>query len=342
MSNIDNDFNSEIALNSEIKDKRVDNAGFRDKILGKNFVEKLLQVVITLFGITFITFGLVHLAPGDPVRTMYISSGSIPSEEIIEQTREAMGLNDPFVVQYFNWLSNILQGDFGTSYSLNRPVVDAVTPRIIKSLNLAISSLVVMLIVSFPLGVISAIKENKLVDYIVRVFTFVGMSSPNFFVGTLFLYFFALKLNFLPVISKGAGIQPLILPSLTLAFAMSAKYIRQIRSIVLDELGKEYVMGAKSRGIKFSTIIIKDVIPNTLLPLITLLGLSFGSLLSGVAVVEVIFSYPGIGSLAVNAITAYDYPLIQAYVLIISVIYMSINLLVDLSYQFLDPRIKNN
>lgn len=310
-------------------------------MLNKNILDKFFQIIITLFGISFITFSLIHLAPGDPIRTMYISSGNIPSEEIIEQTREAMGLNEPFLVQYFNWLKNILQGDFGTSYSLNRPVIEAISTRIIKSLNLAILSLFFMLCISVPLGILSAVKENKFIDYVIKIYTFIGVSSPNFFVGTILLYVFGLKLSVFPVVSVGGGINSLILPALTLAFSMSAKYTRQIRSIVLDELNKEYVMGAKARGTKFSKIIIIDVIPNTLLPLTTLLGLSFGSLLSGVAVVEVIFSYPGIGSLAVDAISSYDYPLIQAYVLLISLIYMTVNLLVDISYQFLDPRIKH-
>lgn len=305
----------------------------------KEILNKIIQIIITLFGISIITFGLVYLAPGDPVTTMYLSSGFLPSDEVIDATREAMGLNNPFHVQYFNWLGNVLQGDLGQSYSLNRPVIDAISTRVVKSFNLAVSSLVLMLVVSFPLGIISAVYKNKFVDYLVRVYTFVGISSPGFFVGTILLYVVALKFKLLPVISTGDGIIPLILPSVSLAFSMSAKYIRQIRSIVISELEKDYVMGAKARGIKFSTIILKDVLPNTLPPLVTLLGISFGSLLSGVAVIEVIFSYPGIGSLAVSAISSYDYPLIQSYVLLISLFYMIINVIVDISYPFLDPRI---
>lgn len=305
----------------------------------KEFLNRFIQILVTLLGISIITFGLVYIAPGDPVRTMYLASGNLPSEEIIERTKEAMGLNNPFHVQYLNWLSNILQGDLGISYSLNRPVVEAISSRVAKSFNLTVTSLFLTLIISFPLGIISAIYKNKFTDYLVRFCTFLGISSPNFLVGTLLLYFIALKWKFLPVISNGTGLTPLILPSVTLAFSMSSKYIRQIRTIVLNELEQDYIMGAKSRGIKFSHIIIKDLIPNTLPPLITLLAISFGSLLSGVAVVEVIFSYPGIGSLAVDAISAYDYPLIQAYVLLTSLCYMVVNLLVDISYPILDPRI---
>ncbi len=303
-------------------------------------INRIFQLIITLFGISLITFGLVYLAPGDPVTTMYLSSGFLPDQEVIEQTREAMGLNKPFHEQYFDWLKMVIGGDLGQSYSLNRPVVEAISTRLVKSARLAFSSLFLMLIVSLPLGVISAIKQNKFTDYLIRGYTFIGISTPGFLVGTLLIYIVALKYKLLPVVSVGDGILPLILPSIALAFSMSAKYIRQIRSIVITELSKDYVMGAKSRGIKFGTIIIKDVLPNTLPPLVTLLGLSFGSLLSGVAVIEVIFSYPGIGSLAVDAISSYDYPLIQAYVLLISLGYMVTNILVDISYPFLDPRIR--
>ena len=298
------------------------------------------QLIFTALGISFIVFGLVYLAPGDPVRTMYISSGNIPSEAVIEQTREAMGLNEPFLMQYFNWLADIIRGDFGMSYSLNQPVIDIIMPRFMKSVQLAVVSMILMMMISFPLGILAAVKANTIVDYIIRVYAALGISMPSFFVGTILLYTIALKLNLLPVVSVGGGVEALVLPSVTLAFVMSAKYIRQIRGIVLEELKKGYVLGGLARGIKFRTIIVKDVLLNCLFPFITLLGLSFGSLLSGVAVVEVIFSYPGIGGMAVDAITAYDYPLIQAYVLLISFVYMSVNFLTDLSYNLLDPRVK--
>ncbi len=302
-------------------------------------LKRLGRIFVTLIGVTFISFALIYLAPGDPIRTMYLASGNMPNEEIIEQTREAMGFNKPFYEQYANWLFNIFRGNFGDSISLNRPVADVVFTRLTNSLQLAISSLLLMIVVSVPLGILAAIKENKFVDYIIRLFTFFGISMPGFLVGTILLYVVALRLKLIPVIAVGGGIEMLILPSATLAFSMSAKYIRQIRAIVIEELKSGYVVGARARGISFFQIIIRDVMPNALPPLVTLLALSFGSLLSGVAVIEVIFSYPGIGSLAVDAISSYDYPLIQAYVLLISLVYMVVNLIVDISYQFLDPRI---
>ena len=304
----------------------------------RTLAKRLLQMIIVLFGISFFTFCLTYLAPGDPVRTMYAASGTMPSEEIIEATRDEMGLNDPFLMQYARWLGNCLKGDFGTSYSMNQPVLSIIGEKIVPTLKLAFLSLLIMLAVAVPFGVIAAVKQNRPIDYLIRGCTFLGVSIPNFWVGLLLLYLFALKLGLLPVVSTGNG----ILPAITLAFAMSAKYTRQVRTAVLEELNQDYVVGARARGIDERTILWRHVFPNALLPLVTLLGLSLGSLLGGTAVVEVIFSYPGLGNLAVSAITAYDYPLIQAYVLWIALIYMVINLIVDLSYDLLDPRIRES
>ncbi len=297
-------------------------------------------MMLVLFGISLVTFALTYLSPGDPVRTMYASSGMLPSEEVIQQTREALGLNRSFFVQYWCWLRDCLSGYFGISFSARKPVSDVIILRLGPTLKLAFMSLIVMLIISIPLGMLAAVKKNKVIDYFIRGTTFLGISIPNFWVGLMLLYVVALKFKLVPVISTGDGIDKMILPVLTLAFAMSAKYTRQVRTAILEELNQDYVIGARSRGIKESTILWKHVFPNALLPLITLLGLSLGSLLGGTAVIEVIFSYPGLGSLAVSAITSYDYPLIQAYVMWIALIYMLINLFVDISYRYLDPRVR--
>lgn len=306
----------------------------------KQLISRIMQIAVVLFGISLITFALTYLSPGDPVRTMYASSGMMPSEEIIEQTRESLGLNRPFFVQYWSWLKDCLTGHFGVSYSTKAPVAEVILLRLGPTLKLAFMSLIVMLLISVPFGMLAAVKKNKLIDYIVRGATFLGISMPNFWVGLMLLYILALKFQLLPVISTGDGIEKMILPVLTLAFAMSAKYTRQVRTAILEELNQDYVIGARARGIKESTILWKHVFPNALLPLITLLGLSLGSLLGGTAVVEVIFSYPGLGNLAVSAIKSYDYPLIQAYVMWISLIYMIINLLVDISYKYVNPRVR--
>ena len=301
---------------------------------------RILQIIIILFGISFLTFCLIYLAPGDPVKAMYAANGSVPSEEVLITMREKMGLNDPFLMQYFNWLFGCLHGDFGTSYSLNKPVASVLLQRMWPTLKLTLFSLILMLGVSVPFGVLSAVKHNKAADYIIRIFSFIGVSLPGFWLGVMLIYIVALKLKLLPVISTDTGFKKMILPAVTLAFSMAAKYTRQVRAAVLEELHKDYVTGARNRGIKESTVLWAHVFPNALLPLITLLGLSFGSLLGGTAVVEVIFSYPGLGSLAVSAVAARDYPLIQGYVLWTALIYMMVNLAIDISYGILDPGTK--
>lgn len=306
----------------------------------KALISRLLQMVIVLIGISILTFLLTYMSPGDPVRNMYTASGVMPSEEMIQETREEMGLNDPFLTQYFRWAANCLKGDFGNSYSLRKPVVTLLSQRLWPTLKLTIFSMILMLIFAVPLGMLSAVYKDSWIDYIVRGFTFLGCSLPNFWVGLLLMLVFCVKINIFPVMSSGGDFKSLVLPSATLAIAMASKYTRQVRTAVLEELSQDYVVGAKARGVKSWKILWLNVFPNSLLPLITMLGLSIGSLLGGTAVVEVIYSYPGLGNLAVQAIVSCDYFLIQGYVLWVAIIYMLINLVVDLSYNFVDPRMR--
>lgn len=297
-------------------------------------------MLVVLIGISILTFLLTYISPGDPVRNMYLAQGVMPDEAQVAVTREEMGLNDPFLTQYFRWLGNCLKGDFGNSFALNKPVVTLLKARLWPTLKLALLSMVLMLVISVPLGVLSAVYQNKIIDYLVRIITFFGVSIPNFWVGLLLVLFFCVQMKLLPVVSSGGSFKDMILPAVTMAVAMSAKYTRQVRTAVLEELHSDYVIGARARGVKESKILWGNVFPNSLLPLITMLGLSVGSLLGGTSVVEVIFSYPGLGNLAVSAITSYDYYLIQGYVLWVAVIYMVINLLVDISYNYVDPRMR--
>ena len=301
---------------------------------------RLLQMLIVLIGISILTFLLTYLSPGDPVRNMYLAQGVMPDEEQVAIQREEMGLNDPFLVQYGRWLTNCLKGDFGKSYSMNKPVVTLLLARLWPTLKLALMSMILMLVISVPLGVLSAVYKDKPIDYIVRAVTFFGVSVPNLWVGLMLILIFCVQLKLLPVVSSGGSFKDLILPAVTLAIAMSAKYTRQVRTAVLEELSSDYVVGARARGVKEGKILWGNVFPNSLLPLITMLGISVGSLLGGTSVVEVIFSYPGLGNLAVSAITSYDYYLIQGYVLWVSIIYMVINLIVDISYNYVDPRMR--
>ena len=301
---------------------------------------RLAHIFLVLLGVSFLSFLLMYVSPGDPVRAMYAVSGSIPSEEVLEQTREELGLNDPFFIQYGNWISNCLRGDFGTSYSKGEAVATLLMERVMPTIQLALLSLVIMVLVAVPIGVYSALRQNSILDYLLRGTTFISISMPNFWVGLLLLYVVAMKLGWLPVVSNQMNFQRLILPAVTLAIAMAGKYARQVRAAILEELRQDYVVGARARGLSERCVLWCHVLPNAVLPLITMLGLSLGSLLGGTAVVEVIFSYPALGSLAISAITSRDYPLIQGYVLWIALIYMAVNLVVDLSYNRLDPRLR--
>ncbi|MBQ7370858.1 MAG: ABC transporter permease [Blautia sp.] len=297
-------------------------------------------MIIVLIGISFLTFLLTDMAPGDPIRTMYAASGVMPSEETLAAVRAEMGLDDPLLVRYGHWLFNCLHGDFGKSYSYNKPVVELLAARLWPTLKLTIFSMILMLLLAVPFGMLSAVYKNKWIDYLVRGITFFGISIPNFWVGLMLMLIFCVQWKIMPVISSGGDFKSMVLPSVTLAVAMSAKYTRQVRTAVLEELSQDYVSGARARGVKEWKILWLNVFPNSLLPLITMLGLSIGSLLGGTSVVEVIFSYPGLGNLAVSAITSYDYNLIQGYVLWVAVIYMVINLIVDISYNYVDPRMR--
>lgn len=306
----------------------------------KQILARFLQIFIVLIGISFLTFGLTYMSPGDPVRNMYTATGVMPTEEMIQATRQELGLNDPFLQQYARWLGNCLRGDFGKSYTLGKPVTQLLLGRLWPTLKLTLMSMVLMLVIAVPLGLASALHKDSWIDYLVRGITFVGCAMPNFWVGLLLMLLLCVKVRLFPVIASAGDFKALFLPALTLAIAMAAKYTRQVRTAVLEELGQDYVVGAEARGIRRSRIIWGNVFPNALLPLVTMFGLSIGSLLGGTSVVEVIFSYPGLGNLAVSAITSCDYNLIQGYVLWLALIYMVINLIVDASYVYIDPRMR--
>lgn len=306
----------------------------------ENLGRRLLQIVIVLFGISFFTFGLTYLSPGDPAEIMLTECGNIPTPELLEQTRAELGLDKPFLVQYGNWLKGVLTGDMGKSYSMKVPVVEKLVSCFFPTLKLALASLLIMILFSIPLGILSAVYHNRWPDYLVRGLTFFGVSVPNFWIGLILLSIFGVQLRWVTVSGGSTDFKSLVLPAVTLAIAMSAKYTRQVRIAVLEELQQDYVTGTRMRGLSEKKILWKHVLPNATLPLVTLLGLSLGSLLGGTAVVEIIYNWPGLGSMAVKAISCRDYPLVQGYVLWIALLYMGINLLVDLSYERLDPRLK--
>ena len=307
----------------------------------KNYaLKRLLQLIPILLAITFLSYGMMRIAGSDVVEQKMENTSGTVSQEMIDNARAELGLDKPFVVQYFTWLGNLLRGDMGTSDVSNKPVFSTFVSKLPATLLLTAVSILLTVLISIPLGIWSAVKQNTATDYVIRTASFIGNSLPNFFVSLLLMYFFAIRLGWFPVISGGVSLQSVALPALTLAIAMSAKYLRQVRATVLDELSKDYVLGARARGVKFSTTMIKSVMKASLVTIITLLTLSIGSLLGGTAIVESIFMWDGVGKLAVDAINMRDYPIIQAYVMWMAIIYVVVNLITDLSYHFLDPRIR--
>lgn len=302
--------------------------------------KRLLRLIPILLAITFLSFAMMRIAGSDVVEQKMENTGSAVSQEVVDAARAELGLDKPFLTQYFLWLGNLLRGDMGTSYVSGKDVFATFVSKLPATLLLTGTSILLTIVISIPLGILAAVKQNRFVDYLIRGASFLGNSMPNFFVALLLMYLFAIRLNWFPVIAKGVSLQSVAMPSLTLAIAMSAKYLRQIRAAVLDELSKDYVVGARARGIPFSVTLCKSVLKACLVTIITLLTLSVGSLLGGTAIVESIFLWDGVGKMAVDAISMRDYPVIQAYVMWMAIIYVVINLITDMTYHILDPRIR--
>ena len=306
-----------------------------------NYVYKrILQLIPILIGITFLSFAMMRVAGSDVVNEMYAKRGTEVSQEIIDAKKAELGLDQPFLVQYARWFGGLLRGDMGKSYVTGEAVFQTFLSKLPATLLLASMAIVVTVIISVPLGILAAVRHDRIIDVMLRFCSFIGNAMPNFFVGMLLMQILSIKLGLLPVVSTGVNIRSALMPTLTLAISMSAKYMRQVRATVLEELNKDYVQGAKARGVRDSVILWKNVMRSSLLTIITLLALSIGSLLGGTAIIESIFMWDGVGKLAVDAINMRDYPLIQAYVMWMAIIYVLVNLITDLLYHHLDPRIR--
>lgn len=304
----------------------------------KGILSYILQIAVILVGIGFITFAFTMLSTEDIAKQLITGSEDIiVSPEEIEAVRKELGLDKPFLMQFLDWLINAVQGDLGFSYMAKKPVLDKIMENLPATLYLTFASLFMMLVAAVPLGIFSAVHKNQTIDYIVRGFTFLGSSIPGFWVGLMLLWFFGLKLGWFPIVSSSLSIKTIMLPAATLAISMASKYTRQVRSAVLDELHQDYVLGARARGMSEFHILYKEVLPNAILPLITIFGLSMGSLLGGSAVVEIVFGWPGLGRLAVDAINYRDFKLLQGIVVWIALMYMLINITIDLLYLYFNP-----
>lgn len=312
----------------------------RSKRMRRSIVRRVLQFIPVLLGITFLAFLLIYLSPSDPVSVRMSAGGISVSPEIMESMRRSMGLDRPLLVQYGDWLWNILHGNMGKSYITDADVLDQILKALPYTLKMAGASLLLTLCISIPVGILTAAMQNSKFDYVVRVMAFVGNALPNFIIALCLMFIFSYRLGWIPVLATTKPIG-LILPALTLALVMSSRYIRQIRAAMLDELGKGYVVGLRSRGLSETTILYKNVLKNIMVTVITLTGISLGSLLGGTVIVETVFTWPGLGSLIMEGISQRDYPVVQTVIVWMASAFMVVNLLTDISYTVFNPKIKD-
>jgi len=299
-------------------------------------VQRLAGALLVTFGVVSIVFLLIHLIPGDPVEIMLGESAAAADREAL---RISLGLDQPLAAQFLNYVGRLLQLDLGTSIHLRRPVTDLLLERLPATGLLAAVSLVVALLLALPLGILAAVRRDTPWDSGAMGFSMLGVSIPNFWLGPLLILVFSLWLGWFPV-SGGNGVASVVLPALTLGTGLAAVLSRMVRSSMLEVLGEDYIRTARAKGLSDHRIVLHHALRNALLPVITLLGLQLGALLAGAVITETVFSWPGIGLLTIEAIQSRDYPVVQACVLLISLCYVVVNLLTDLAYAQVDPRIR--
>ncbi len=301
-------------------------------------IRRILIAFVVLFGVSTFVFFMVHLIPGDPA-TVMLGVRATPTR--VAALRESMGLDEPLVVQYGNFLLNVVQGDFGRSFRTNRPVVHEIQVRMWPTVQLALAGMGLALLIGIASGVLAASKRDTWVESAVMVLAMIGISIPNFVLGMLLMLFFSVHLLWLPTMGYGTPFH-LVLPALSLGFLYSAIIARITRSSMVEILGMDYIRSARAKGLSEQTVMYKHALRNGLIPVVTIAGLYLGVLLGGAVVIETLFSWPGLGRLAVESIAARDYPMIQGIVLVLATGFVFVNLLVDISYGFLDPRIQYN
>ena len=307
--------------------------------MGKYIGKRMLHLVGILIALSFLTFLLMYLAPGDAATKKLNAQGIAVSQEVLEQTRKAMGLDRPFLVQYGDWAVHVLRGDLGNSYKDGQSVAGKLGKALGYTALLALGSLAISLVISLPLSVLTALKKDTALDHIIRFFSFIANSLPNFLISVLLMYWLCVKARLLPVVADNS-LKGLLLPSLALSIPMIGRFLRQFRAEVLEQLGQSYVSGAVSRGVKRRYILYRNVLHNASITILTVVGLQIGTLFGGSVVIETIFRWPGLGKMAMDAITNRDYPVIQGFVLFTSVVYVMVNLLTDIAYHWVDPRVR--
>ncbi|CAH1201305.1 nickel ABC transporter permease [Paenibacillus sp. JJ-223] len=300
---------------------------------------RLTQLVIVLFVLSIVVFVLMKLAPGDPVMSLLRADEMQATRAQAEALREELGFNRPLAVQYWSWMTNVMTLDFGDSLLKNKPVLDELLDRLPATLQLAMGGITVMVLISVPLGLLAARFPGRLPDHFGKMFALLGASMPTFWIGLILIYLFSTKMHWLPTMGKGE-FKHLVLPSITLGFGLAAVHTQLLKTGMLESLSTEYVRSARARGIGEFKIVLQYALRAACIPVLTVFGMTFGSLIAGSVVVETLFSWPGLGSMAVEAIFQRDYPLIQGYLMMTGAFTILVNLLVDLLYGWIDPRIR--
>jgi len=299
-------------------------------------LSRIVSAFIVIFGVVFIVFMLIHLVPGDPVEVMLGESATAIDRDVL---RHSLGLDKPLWQQFYDFLYGLMHFDLGESLHSKKPITELLSARIGPTLELALASLLVAIIIAFPLGIIAAVKKDQWADIGAMSFSLLGVSIPNFLMGPLLILFFSVFLGWFPVSGK-SGLDSLVLPALTLGTALAAVLSRMIRASLLEVLNEDYIRTAKAKGLSKTRIIGIHALRNALLPVITLIGLQIGALLAGAVITEIVFSWPGLGQLTIESIQKRDYPVVQACILLISTTYVIVNTLTDIIYGLLDPRIR--
>ena len=308
--------------------------------MGRYVLKRILWLIPIILFISFISFSLIHLSPGDPATMYLMQGGQSPDPEAVEILREKLGLNRPFFTQYGDWLFGVLRGDFGESFYTGRAVAEEIADLFPNTIRLTFLAMALTLAISIPLGILCAKHENHPVDYIIRGISFVNGSLPGFFAAMLLIYFVGVRLKWLPTVSSGHA-NGIWMPAITLAICLSAGYTRQVRTAIITELGEDYIRMKRARGIRERTLLYRDALKSAMPSILTVAGINVGRLLGGTAIIEVVCTYQGLGRLAINSITNRDYPLMQGYILLMAVIYVVVNLIVDLLHAAADQRVRN-
>lgn len=303
----------------------------------KYIIKRLLLLIPVILGVTFIVFFIMHLTPGDPAK---IALGENAPQEQVDRMREEMGLNDHFLIQYARFVKKAATGDFGRSYDTKKPVFDEVFSRFPATLRLTIAGIIIAVLIGIPVGIISATKQYSILDYSTMILALLGVSMPNFWLGLMLILFFSVRQGWLP--SGGSGtLAHIILPAITLGTGVAAIITRMTRSSMLEVIRQDYIRTARAKGVAENVVINKHALKNALIPIVTVIGLQFGYLLGGAVLTETVFTWPGVGRLLVEAIKRKDTPTVLASVVFLSVTFSIVNLLVDILYAYLDPRIKS-